>query len=115
MNSSILAFALLAFMLDNKTVLIIIELTIVFSIPNVPTQSRCTNIISGYDASGGDIDGINPGYVLSADACAALCESISVCNHWTFHTDSGQCCLKNKSSEIRAHSGMYSGNCTKSK
>ena len=90
------------------------ELTIVFSVTDFKTESRCTSIVSGQDANGGDMNVVYPARVLTAASCAALCEVYPDCDHWSFNKDSGKCFVKNKPSQMRADASSYSGNCTKS-
>ncbi|CAF1004434.1 unnamed protein product [Adineta ricciae] len=76
--------------------------------------SRCTSIIEGKDALGGEMTGVPTGSVRSAAACAVLCESFSGCDHWSFSKESGGCWLKDKPSQIQDNANTYTGTCTKS-
>ncbi|CAF0965577.1 unnamed protein product [Adineta ricciae] len=123
MNSSILAFALLAFMVISQSNARLIrqdfadddfDQDLFEQKRDAPTHTRCTNIVKGQDSNGGDIGAINPGHVLSASACAALCETVAICDHWTFHVNDAECWLKDKPSQMQDSPNSYTGSCTKS-
>ncbi|CAF0757418.1 unnamed protein product [Adineta ricciae] len=82
---------------------------------DAPTNNRCTNIVKGQDSNGGDINAAYPANVVSAAACAALCELFPTCDHWTFNVNNGKCWVKDKPSQMQTNSAVYTGSCTKSK
>ena len=99
------------FQLDNQTVLIIVELTIVFSITDIPAPAKCRNFAQGKNPYGGDINPNNPARVLSAVGCAALCETFIGCNHWSYNILDSLCLLKNAASQLRDDPDWVAGAC----
>ncbi len=65
------------------------------------------------DHYGGDIDAVHLPIVPSAIECGALCEIYPDCHAWTFHTNNGECFIKNKATQLMRAGNCISGGCTK--
>ncbi|CAF1004359.1 unnamed protein product [Adineta ricciae] len=111
-NSSILAFTLIAFVVISQSNARLIKQDFADDDSDEDLFDRKRDV-PFRDAGGGDLNGNYPGRVLTAAACAALCESFPACDHWTFNAETGKCWLKGKPSQMRNYANAYTGSCTK--
>ncbi|CAF1367963.1 unnamed protein product [Adineta ricciae] len=120
MNSSILAFALVALMVISQSSARLTRKNLVDDDLNqdsfaqkrgIPPPAKCRNFAQGKDANGGDINPNNPARVFSAVGCAALCETFVGCDHWSYNTPDSLCLLKNAPSELHDNPDWVAGAC----